>query len=474
MGTTAFFFGISQRRFEKATAAMSGDYRECNFDSIVGLTHNYAGLSFGNVASTKHQNEVSFPRQAALQGLEKMKHLMEMGIPQAIIPPLLRPRIDWLRQLGFYGSPEQVIVQAGQEDPLLLAAAYSASSMWAANAATVSPSLDTLDNRVHFSPANLGSSLHRSVEADQITPLFRSIFSDAKLFQVHDPLPPASGLSDEGAANHTRLCANHGDCGIELLVYGRNALDFSAVAPQRFPARQTYQASQAIGRRHLLKADCAFLCQQNPDAIDAGVFHNDVISVGNQNVLLVHQQAFVNQMQVLSELSDRFAVLTGSTLQVVQVPTSLLPLQDAVDSYLFNSQLVSTAEGEMRLVSPVDCQSNENAQATIAWILNEDNPVKGIDYVDLRQSMNNGGGPACLRLRVVLNRQQREATNGRIWFCETLFDQLCQWIETHYPQQIEVQDLKDPKLLDRSFKACLALENIVQLPLVKIFQEAVK
>lgn len=453
---------------------MSGDYRECNFDSIVGLTHNYAGLSFGNVASTKHQNEVSFPRQAALQGLEKMKRLMDMGIPQAILPPLLRPRIDWLRQLGFQGSAQQVIAQAGKEDPLLLAAAYSASSMWAANAATVSPSADTQDRRVHFSPANLGSSLHRSVEADQITPLFRSMFADPCHFRVHDPLPPAVGLSDEGAANHTRLCAEYGGRGVEMLVYGRDALDFSVAAPKKFPARQTRQASQSIGRRHLLDADCTFFCQQNPDAIDSGVFHNDVISVGNQNVLLVHQLAFVDQRSVLAQLQERFAMVTGTKLKVVEVPSSLLPLQDAVSSYLFNSQLVSTGEAEMRLISPADCVENQAAQAAIAWILDDDNPIKGIDYVDLRQSMNNGGGPACLRLRVVLSEQQMEAINGQVWLTDSLFDQLCQWVETHYQEQIEVDDLKDPKLLQRSVQACLALEKLVQLPLHQHFQDAVK
>ena len=46
-----------------------------NFDSIVGPTHNYSGLSLGNLASTTHGKMVSSPKKAALQGLEKMKFL---------------------------------------------------------------------------------------------------------------------------------------------------------------------------------------------------------------------------------------------------------------------------------------------------------------------------------------------------------------------------------------------------------------
>lgn len=74
--------------------------REVNFDGLVGLTHHYAGLSFGNEASTKHRFQVSNPRLAAKQGLLKMKALADAGFPQAVIPPHERPFIPVLRQLG--------------------------------------------------------------------------------------------------------------------------------------------------------------------------------------------------------------------------------------------------------------------------------------------------------------------------------------------------------------------------------------
>ena len=49
--------------------------REFNFDGLVGPSHNYAGLSFGNVASFSNVKSASNPKQAALQGLAKMRAL---------------------------------------------------------------------------------------------------------------------------------------------------------------------------------------------------------------------------------------------------------------------------------------------------------------------------------------------------------------------------------------------------------------
>ena len=83
--------------------------REFNFDGLIGPTHNYAGLSYGNIASAKHRQKSSSPRQAALQGLAKMKALADQGIGQAILPPLRRPRFEFLRELGYHGSNEQLI-----------------------------------------------------------------------------------------------------------------------------------------------------------------------------------------------------------------------------------------------------------------------------------------------------------------------------------------------------------------------------
>ena len=74
--------------------------REINFDGIVGPSHNYAGLSFGNVASMSHAGQISQPRAAALQGLEKMRANLALGLAQGIFLPHPRPNRAWLAQLA--------------------------------------------------------------------------------------------------------------------------------------------------------------------------------------------------------------------------------------------------------------------------------------------------------------------------------------------------------------------------------------
>src|SRR3954449_10665729 len=95
---------------------------EVNFDGIVGPTHNYAGLSFGNVASMSHRRAVSSPKQAALQGLAKMKFLHGLGVMQAVLPPHERPHLPTLRRLGFTGDDADILAKVVREDPTLLAA----------------------------------------------------------------------------------------------------------------------------------------------------------------------------------------------------------------------------------------------------------------------------------------------------------------------------------------------------------------
>ena len=118
---------------------------ELNIDGLVGPTHNYGGLSYGNVASQNNCQVASNPREAARQGLAKMKALMDMGFAQAVLAPQERPDVQALRACGFSGSDAQVIEKAAREAMPLLVASCSASSMWTANAATVSPSADTAD-----------------------------------------------------------------------------------------------------------------------------------------------------------------------------------------------------------------------------------------------------------------------------------------------------------------------------------------
>lgn len=439
---------------------------EANFDGLVGPTHNYAGLSWGNVASKSNVNAVSNPKEAALQGLAKMKKLADRGYVQAVLPPHERPHIPTLRALGFAGSDRQVLEQAAQADPAILAAVSSASAMWTANAATVSPSADTADHRVHFTPANLSAKFHRSIEHKVTGRALKAIFTDESYFAHHPALPSVSHFGDEGAANHTRLCAGYGDPGVELFVYGQAAFNESAPAPVKYPARQTLEASRAIARLHGLDDRHAVFAQQNPAAIDAGVFHNDVIAVGNGSCLFYHELAFLDEGGVLSDIRARLA---GTELQPVRVSAAEVPIEDAVASYLFNSQLLNTPDG-MLLAVPGECREVASVSRYLDSLLQQNGPITAVEVFDVKQSMRNGGGPACLRLRVVLSDEERRAINQGVILTDALYDRLTAWVNAHYRDELSQQDLADPMLLDEVRKALDELTGILGLGSIYDFQ----
>ncbi|CDG80972.1 N-succinylarginine dihydrolase [Janthinobacterium agaricidamnosum] len=419
--------------------------REFNFDGLVGPSHNYAGLSFGNVASFSNVKSASNPKQAALQGLAKMRALAARGFAQALLPPQDRPNFRLLRSLGFSGSDADVLASAYRESPVILACAYSASPMWTANAATVSPSADTADGKVHFTAANLNNKLHRAFEHGQSVRSLRAIFGDERYFAVHDALPSTPAFGDEGAANHTRLCAAHGAAAVEMFVYGRVEFDPSAPSPKRYPARQTLEASQAVARLHGLHPKRTVYLQQNPDVIDQGVFHNDVIAVGNGNVLFYHEQAFAEEGESLSVLRRSLAA-SGAQLHALRVETGQVPIADAVSSYLFNSQLLSKPDGKMALVIPQECQENRAVARYLDGLVASGGPVDELIHFDLRQSMRNGGGPACLRLRVALTDAEAGAMHQGVLMTEALYQRLVAWVEKHYRDRLEPGDLADPAL----------------------------
>jgi succinylarginine dihydrolase len=437
--------------------------REFNFDGLVGPSHNYAGLSFGNVASFNNVKSVSNPKEAALQGLAKMRALAARGFAQALLPPQARPDFRLLRAIGFTGSDADVIGRAFREAPVLLACAYSASPMWTANAATVSPSADTADGRTHFTVANLNSKLHRSYEHTRTARALRAIFHDERHFAVHDALPPTPAFGDEGAANHARLCADHGAAGVELFVYGRVEFDPEAPAPKRFPARQTLEASQAVARLHGLAAGRAVFAQQDPGVIDQGVFHNDVISVGNGNVLFYHQQAFADEAATLDALRAAMAA-SGADFHPVRVDAADVPVADAVTSYLFNSQLLTKPDGGMALVVPQECQENQAVARYLQGLTSGGGPIDELIGFDLRQSMRNGGGPACLRLRVALTDAEARAMHQGVVMTEDLYGRLVAWVERHYRDRLAPADLADPSLAIEVRAALEELSRVLDLP----------
>ncbi len=394
---------------------------EVNFDGLVGPTHNYAGLAFGNIASTRHGLTRSNPRAAFLEGLTKMKLLADLGVAQALLPPHDRPDLHTLRRLGFRGNDEQVLVSAAKDAPLLFASCYSSSSMWTANAATVAPSADTSDGRVHFTAANLVSQVHRSIEAPFTSSVLRTIFNEDRFFAHHDPLPGGSAIADEGAANHTRLCRKHSESGIQVFVYGREGLNPAERGPSTYPARQTREASAAIARLHRLDPEDTLFFRQNPGAIDRGVFHNDVIAVGNEKVFLCHTLAFYESKAALEELKHLFLRQCGEDLVIIEADEKEVPVSEAVDTYLFNSQLVTLPNGSLCLIAPAECAENRHTERFLEKIIADDNPVSTLQYVDVRQSMKNGGGPACLRLRVVLTDEECAATHQGVFLTQDLY-----------------------------------------------------
>lgn len=441
---------------------------EMNFDGLVGPTHNYSGLSVGNIASRNNASAESNPKQAALEGLAKMKTLADMGLKQGVLAPQERPNIYMLRQLGFSGDEAKVMRDAYQQAPSVFLSCCSASSMWTANAATVSPSADTADNKVHFTPANLTNKFHRATEPEITSRVLKATFADTSRFVHHAPLPFNEHFGDEGAANHTRLCANHSHSGVELFVYGRHAFDESKVSPKVFPARQTFEASQAISRLHGLAPDNAVFIQQNPDLIDQGVFHNDVIAVGNENVLFFHEQAFLDTDLKLAEIKQK---LRTDSLHYICVKSSEVSVENAIKSYLFNTQIVTLPSGEMAIIAPTECQENEQVNRYLTALVQQNTPIKHVHYLNVKQSMKNGGGPACLRLRVTLNENELNAVNPSTVINQLQYDRLTTWVNKHYRDKLTENDLCDPLLLNEVRTALDELTKILNLGSIYTFQQ---
>jgi succinylarginine dihydrolase len=450
---------------------MNSNAFEVNFDGIVGPTHNYSGLSYGNLASMKHAEQVSNPREAALQGLQKMRFLHEKGLKQAVLPPHERPYIPYLKSLGFQGRESDIINQAANQDIELYYACCSASAMWAANAATICPSSDSLDQHLHFTPANLSSTFHRSLEADFTAHLLKTIFREPVFFSHHAPLHGGSFLADEGAANHTRFAKKYGDPGIQLFLFGRHGTRTNNVAPVIYPARQTFEASQAVARLHRLYPNRAIIAQQNPEAIDLGVFHNDVIAVGNLNVFLYHEAAFLDSGTLIEEIRAKAEEFCDMEMIFIPIMEEMLSIEEAVSCYLFNSQLLSLPDGSMFLAAPIECQQNEKVSELIQQLIEQpENPIKEVHYFNLIQSMQNGGGPACMRLRIVLNERELTAMQQGVMMSDRLYDRLTEWVRKHYRDQLHPHDLADPKLLTEVQHALDELTRILNIGHIYSFQ----
>ena len=413
---------------------------EINFDGLVGPSHNYAGLSLGNLASANNAGEVSYPRAAALQGLGKMRHNLKLGLTQGLFLPLPRPNPVLLGALGL-----ETIDESDAAQRRLRAAAWSASAMWTANAATVSPAPDTADGRCHLTAANLVTMPHRSQEWPDTARQLRLAFADSTAFAVHDAVPPCFG--DEGAANHMRMCASHDAPGLEIFVYGTTG--------GAFPARQHEQASRAVARLHGLDAERCLFVEQSPEAIAAGAFHNDVVAVANERVLFTHEQAFADPEGTYAAIRSRLP-----EAEIVVVPASVVSLQDAIRSYLFNAQLLTLPTGEMGLVVPLEAWETPSVRGWLEGHVASNGPIRQVLPVDVRQSMANGGGPACLRLRVVADPA---TVDSRFLLNEAKIVLLEQVVADTWPEQIDPSDLGRESLARQVLAARAALLDALLL-----------
>ena len=409
---------------------------EINFDGIIGPSHNYAGLSLGNLASSNNAGAPAYPKAAALQGIEKMRANLRLGLAQGFFMPLDRPNKNWLAGLS---------TDMQSAEPHIRAAAFSASAMWAANAATVSPAPDTHDGKCHLSAANLITMAHRSHEWPGTFAQLQLAFADQRHFAVHGPVPAPFG--DEGAANFMRLCPSHGDAGIEIFVYGK--------AGGPFPARQHVEASKAIARTHRLDPTRTLFVQQSETAIAAGAFHNDVVAVANERVLFTHEQAFEHPEQTYADIKRLMPAA-----EIVIVPADRVSLADAIQSYLFNAQLVTLPGGGMALILPSEAQENARVWGWLTQMVEGNGPIRKLVPVDVRQSMANGGGPACLRLRVVADPS---TVDPRFIADEAKLDRISGVVSAAWPDTIKPDELGDTALEDQVRTARLALLNACDL-----------
>lgn len=433
---------------------------EWQFDGLVGPTHHYAGLAFGNLASEKNSGAVSNPRKAALQGLAKMAFVRGLGLRQAFFMPHYRPMISVLQQLGFGGGTTKVLEDTHRQAPHLLSSIFSSSFMWTANAATIAPSADTKDKKMHATVANLCSHFHRSIEPGFTQQQMRSIFHNNERGMVHCALPATGRFSDEGAANHMRIAQAHGNPGLHVFVYGSEQSSV-VEGPKKFPARQTREACDAVARLHGIE-DCSIFVQQSPEAIDAGVFHNDVIAMNTTRLMIAHEKAFVEKSKLLEKIAAKGQ---GIDFAYVEVREDELSLPEAVKSYFFNSQVLERPDGSIVIVAPSECEESDQARRVLAQLSGGNGPVAAVHYLDVRESMRNGGGPACLRLRVVLTEEESAAMHQGIVFTPERERQLVAWVEKHYRDRLQFDDLRDPTFVAELQEAYAALDTITGLGL---------
>ena len=188
---------------------------------------------------------------------------------------------------------------------------------------------------------------------------------------------------------------------------------------------QRWRASTASKAKSLL-------WQQSPAGIDAGAFHSDVLAVGNEDLLVLHEQRSSTTKLLLSELRARL----GPGFTAIVASEAELPAAEAVRAYPFNSQLLTLPSGKMTILAPRETERAPSARAFLERVVEQAPAVESLHYIDVNASMKNGGGPACLRLRVVLEDEERAAIRARVFFDDALGAELESWVRRHYRDRL--------------------------------------
>lgn len=453
---------------------MSGDAHEVNFDGLIGPTYNHAVLTPGNFSSLANRGRPGNPKTAALEGLAKAETIAGLGVPQALLPPHVRPNLRALHRLGLVNDPGLLtaddmpalaacLAKAAVIAPDLVAACFASSSCWCANAATVSPSSDTDDEKVHFTPANMTTVLARSFEAEENAGILKQVFNNDSFFSHHAPLPATSALGDEGDANHMRFSVSHGAPGMNVFIYGREG-QTDCDSEHRSSPRQTKLAAESVSRLHGLDAARVLFVKQNATAIAAGAFHCDVIAGAHRDILFCHEHAFADQSRAICEMADLFHEIAGNELKVLEVRDADVTLDDALGSYLFNSQIVTDGNGKVTLVSPRECWLVPRVRRFLERLFRDGaGPFDRLELVNTRGSMRSGGGPACLRLRTVLKDKERNAVAAGVFLTEELAGELRQLISADYPEQVTAAMFSDAAFLRSCFAVTSRLYRLLGL-----------
>jgi succinylarginine dihydrolase len=387
---------------------------------------------------------------------------MDQGTPQGFFLPHERPHLKTLRALGFSGTDEDIINRAAKQNPLLLKNVYSASSMWAANAATFSPSIDSYDQNIHITPANLNTMFHRSIEHEFTKTQLELMFGGVAI--VHDPIENISGYGDEGAANHLRVSEQHLKSGFQIFVYGSSAFEVH----QGMITRQAEEISKAVSIMHQLDPDRVLFLKQNEQAINAGSFHNDIVSLANEEVFIFHQEAFADRVElerILHHLKDHV-----KGFHPIEILSEDISLDDLVSSYLLNSQLITVKNNEMMMLLPEEVQNHSNC---MRWLeeIKSSSPIKHIEFVDIRQSMMNGGGPACLRFKITVNNDEFNQINEKFLLTPKKLMDLRALVTKHYRDKLNPADLLDNNLVQESYRFLDELTQLLDLGNIYDFQK---